>query len=431
MIVKCNHKQLTIGVKTMATKPMSVQSRKEYLGQQKVRYLKADKVTKSVMLNEFCHNTGYNKKYAIRILAAGHSYKSKVINRKVHFTYTNEDINWLKKVWEIMDYSCGQRLAPQITEIISKLIQFKELDMPSATQNKLKRISSSTIDERLKNYRSELRRTINSTTKPGSLIKKQIPIRTSSWDEKRIGCCELDTVAHCGDDASGEFISSLDLTDILTGWTETEAVMGKSQTRIIAALDNIKNRLPFPLVAIDPDNGSEFINWQLYQYCAERNMEFTRGRPYAKNDNAHIEQKNWTHVRKVFGYKRRETEAELQLMNDLYRNEIRLYKNFFMASVKLIDKKRVGKHGEKIKRIYDIAKTPYQRVLEYDQASKVDKQKLKEQYATLNPAELRRNILAKLEKLSRANRIIISNNINKTTVLNPRSKVAFSNHRTN
>ena len=409
----------------MATKQMSIQSRKEYLRQQKTRYLKADKNIKSIMLEEFCQNSGYNKKYATRILAAKHSYPPKSINRKIHYTYTNNDIFWLKQVWEIMDYSCGQRLAPQMPEIISKLVQFKELDMPDIVQEKLKYISPSTIDNRLKGYRTELRRTINSTTRPGSLIKKQIPIRTVSWDEKRIGCCELDTVAHCGDSAAGEFIASLDLTDILTGWTETEAVMGKAQGRIIAALDNIKNRLPFPLLAIDPDNGSEFINWQLYQYCVEKSVEFTRGRPYAKNDNAHIEQKNWTHVRKVFGYKRRETEAELDIMNDLYKNEIRLYKNFFMASVKLIGKERTGQYGEKIKKTYDKAKTPYQRVLECDQVNKEDKDRIKKQYEQLNPAELRRNIKAKLEKLGRANQIIINNIFNKTIEAKPEAMVTF------
>ncbi|HTW96685.1 MAG TPA: transposase [Candidatus Methylomirabilis sp.] len=415
----------------MVTKHMSLPARREYLKREKARYLKAAKPEKSIMLSEFCQNTGYNKKYAIRILAAGHSYKDKCLNRKIHYTYTKEDIYYLKQIWEVMDYSCGQRLAPQLPEVIAKLIQFKELKIPETAAEKLKRISSSTIDERLKNYRSELRRTINSTTKPGSLIKKQIPIRTSSWDEQRIGCCELDTVAHAGDNAAGEFIVSLDLTDILTGWTETEAVLGKAQSRIIAGLENIKDRLPFPLLAIDPDNGSEFINWQLWQYCLDRSIEFTRGRPYAKNDNAHIEQKNWTQVRKVFGYGRRETAAELEIMNDLYRNEIRLYKNFFMASVKLIQKKRVGQNGEKIKRIYDQAKTPYQRVLECDQVSEEVKLKLRERYATLNPAELRRNIQAKLEKLSRANKIIINDIINQTVVLNPAAKVTFSRHRTN
>jgi len=411
----------------MVTTKMSMLSRKELLRRLKPRYLKANKPEKSKMLKEFCQNTGYANKYAIRILAAGHEYRSKVINRKSHYIYTNEDIFWLKKIWEIMDYACGQRLAPQLAEIMSKLMFFKELAIPEATQEKLKHISPATIDTRLKRFKNELRLKINSTTRPGSLLKKQIPIRTVSWDETRIGYCELDTVAHCGDNANGEFISSLDLTDILTQWTETEAIMGKAQSRVISGLENIRNRLPFPLLAIDPDNGSEFINWQLFEYCLTRTIEFTRGRPYAKNDNAHIEQKNWTQVRKVFGYRRRETEMELDLMNDLYRNELRLYKNFFMANVKLVEKKRVGQNSERIKRIYDQAQTPYQRVLACEQVSEESKQKLREQYATLNPAALRRQIKAKLEKLNNLNQIII----NRIIDLKPEAKVTFLDHRSN
>jgi len=325
-----------------------------------------------------------------------------------------------------MDYSCGQRMAPMMPEMISKLVQFKELSIPESIQEKLMYIGSSTIDARLKPFKAEARRKINSTTKPGSLLKKQIPIRTISWNEQRIGCFELDTVAHCGDNAGGDFISSLDMADMLTGWTETEAVMGKAQSRIVAGLNNIKERLPFDIAAIDPDNGSEFINWQLFRYCQEREIEFTHGRPYAKNDNAHIEQKNWTHVRKVFGYKRRETEKEMEIMNDLYRNELRLYKNFFMPNMKLISKKRVGKHQEKISKKYDKAKTPYQRVLECKDVSKEIKTRLKEQYNKLNPAELKRNIDLKFKKLNQTNYIII----NKTIDLKPVSKVTFSNRLT-
>lgn len=406
---------------------MSIQTRKEYLKKVKKRYLKATKREKSVMLTEFVENSGYNNKYAIRILAASHEYKSKCINRKIHYTYTNEDIYWLKKIWEIMDYSCGQRLAPQLSEIISKLVKFKELSIPETTQKKLQSIASSTIDARLAKARQEARLKITSTTRPGSMLKKQIPIRTVSWNETRIGCCEMDTVAHCGNSAAGEFIFSLDLTDILTGWTETGAVLGKAQNRIMAGLNEIKNRFPFPIIALDPDNGSEFINWQLFDYCLTNNIQFTRGRPYVKNDNAHIEQKNWTHVRKVFGYKRRETEVELDLMNDLYGDEIRLYKNFFMANKKLIEKKRVGQHGEKIKRIYDKAKPPYQRVLLCEQVDEKIKQRLREQYDTLNPADLRRRIQAKMEKLSKANQLII----NKIVTLNQPTIVTFSHRSSN
>jgi alpha-amylase/alpha-mannosidase (GH57 family) len=169
-----------------------------------------------------------------------------------------------------MDYPCGQRLEPILPEMVDVLVSFNELAIPENIINKLKQIKSDTINKRLKGYKTKLRRKINSTTRPGSLIKKQIPIRTISWDEMRVGCCELDLVAHCGDSAKGEFINSLTLTDILTGWTENTAFTGKAQKRIMAGLDNIQKRLAFPLKAIDPDNGSEFINWQLFNYCMER-----------------------------------------------------------------------------------------------------------------------------------------------------------------
>jgi hypothetical protein len=378
------------------------------------------------MLSEFVRNTGYNQKYAIRILSPAHSFQDKTINHKRHYTYTNEDICWLKKIWEIMDYPCGQRLAPVLPEIIPKLVQFNELPIPETSQDKLMYIGSSTIDSRLRLFKPQARREINSTTKPGSLLKKQIPIRTVSWNEQGIGYFELDTVVHCGDNASGDFICSLDITDILTGWTETEAIMGKAQIRVIKGLNNIKARLPFALKAIDPDNGSEFINWQLFRYCRENEIEFTRGRPYQKNDNAHIEQKNWTHVRKVFGYKRRETKAELEIMNDLYRHELRLYHNFFRPNMKLVAKKRYGKHREKIRKVYDKAKTPYQRALECQEVNKETKTRLKELYETLNPAELKRSIEKKLLKLNQTNNLII----NKTIELKPVAKVTFSNHTT-
>lgn len=409
----------------MVTEKMSLSSRIEYLKKVKSRYLKANKEEKSSMLDEFCKNTGYVRKYAIRRLAPQNAVDPpKVINRKRGCHYTNNDIYWLSKIWEIMDYPCGQRLEPILPEMINVLTAFNELAIPNDVAEKLKSIKSDTIDKRLKPYKTKLKRKINSTTKPGSLIKKQIPIRTVSWNEARIGCCELDLVAHCGDSAQGEFINSLTLTDILTGWTENTAFLGKAQKRIMDGLDNIQERLPFQLKAIDPDNGSEFINWQLFNYCMEREVEFTRGRPYQKNDNAHVEQKNWTHVRKVFGYKRRETEHELNIMNDLYENELRLYKNFFMPNIKLINKKRTGKHGEKIKKVYDKAKTPYQRVLECSYIDEKNKNRLKEDYMKLNPAELRRNIIAKINKLNKLK-------INKPKIVIPaETKVTFTNHLT-
>jgi len=409
----------------MVTNKMSLQSRIEYLKRIKPRYLKANKNERTKILDEFCQNTGYNRKYAIRRLAPQNEINPpKVINRKRKCFYTNEDIYYLSKIWEIMDYPCGQRLAPVLPEIIDILIYHREIDIPQTIAAKLKNISPDTIDKRLKPYKIKLRRKINSTTKPGSLVKKQIPIRVVSWNETRIGCCELDLVAHCGDNAAGDFINSLTLTDILTGWTENIAFLGKAQKRVMAGLDDIKRRLPFKLIAIDPDNGSEFINWQLFRWCMARQIEFTRGRPNKKNDNAHVEQKNWTHVRKLFGYKRREGERELNIMNDLYKNEWRLYKNFFMPNVKLVKKERIGKYGEKIKKVYDKAKTPYQRVLECNQVDEKTKKQLKKQFKQLNPAALRRAILAKIDKLNKLK-------TNQTKVVVPKSnKVTFINRLT-
>jgi hypothetical protein len=303
----------------------------------------------------------------------------------------------LKKIWEIMDYPCGARLKPILPEMVEKLVTFKELSLSEEMKKKLLCVSRSTIDEKLKRSRTEIRRRIQGTTKPGSLLKSQIPIRTSSWEESHPGFCELDTVAHCGDSAAGEFANTLDITDILTGWTEQEVCIGKAQKRIVSGLDLVRERFPFPLRGIDPDNGSEFINWQLYEYCMASKIEFTRGRPYKKNDNAHIEQKNWTHVRQVYGYDRIEEQKIVDLMNNLNRNELRLYKNFFQPTMKLINKKRVGQHDEKIKRVYDIPKSPFRRVLLSDEISEETKQKLKILYDTLNPAELKRTILKKLD----------------------------------
>lgn len=410
----------------MVTSKMSIHSRIEYLKRVKPRYLKAAKAEKAGILDEFCRNTGYHRKYAIRRLRpACPVERVRPVERRRGRRYTNEDIYQLSRIWEILDYPCGQRLQPVLGEMIAVLGRHGELDLSQETAAKLQAISSDTIDKRLKPYRTKLRRKLNAGTKPGSLIKKQIPIRTVSWDEARVGCCELDLVAHCGDSAAGEFLNSLNVTDMLTGWTETVAVLGKAQVRIMAGLDDICRRLPFALRAIDPDNGSEFINWQLFRWCLERTVEFTRGRPYQKNDNAHIEQKNWTHVRKVFGYRRLETERERELMNDLYRNELRLYQNFFMPNAKLIAKKREGRHGERIKKTYDRAKTPYRRVLECDQVSDGKKAELRDQYASLNPAALRRAILGKTAALRKCHII------NQPNVLIPTvTKVTFTNHLT-
>jgi len=376
---------------------MSLASRKELVKKAKPRYLQSNKSEKMKILDELFENTGLNRNYITQLLSPKFDLDFvNPVNRKRRETYDANVIHYLKRIWEIFDYPCGQRLAPMMTEYIEVLEKFKELIIPDSVKEKLLKIGSSTIDRRLEKFRTFRHKKVLSATKPGTLLKKNIPIKTSSWDEQRIGFGELDTVAHCGASAAGEFINSLTYTDIASQWTESAAVMGKAQKRIQDGLDDIERRLPFPLLGIDPDNGSEFINWQLYRHCPGKNIEFTRGRPYAKNDNAHIEQKNYTHVRKLIGYKRLDQNHQLEKLNDLYRNEWRLYKNFFIPNKKLISKKRVG---AKIVKKYDVPKTPYQRLLLHEKFPKESKVKLRAFYATLNPAELRRNINRKLSRI--------------------------------
>lgn len=373
---------------------MSLKSRKELVKKAKKRYLSSDKKEKTKILDELCANTEMNRKYLMERLSPKVDLNyANPINRKRREKYGSEVISKLKIIWETFDYPCGQNLEPMMKEYVEVLEKWNEVSFSSEMKDKLISMSSSTIDRRLKRSKRFQKKKVFSTTKPGGMLKSQIPIKTSSWDEKRPGFGELDTVAHCGASASGEFVNSLTFTDISTQWTESVAVMGKAQAKIKDGLDDIEKRLPFDLKGIDPDNGSEFINWQLYRHCIEKNIEFTRGRPYKKNDNAHIEQKNWTHVRKLVGYKRLDKEYQLVMLNSLYQNEWRLYKNFFIPNKKLIEKKRLG---SKIVKKYDKAKTPYQRVLEHEYISDDIKEKLTMIYDSINPVELKRSIEDKL-----------------------------------
>jgi hypothetical protein len=376
---------------------MSIASRRELIRKVKERYLKAKKRQKTTILDELVENVGLRRNYLIQILSAKKdlSFKS-ALNRKSHCRYDGTVIAKCIEIWKTFDYPCGQRFKPMMEEYIRILEKWKEVDFSKDMKEKLLSISSATLDRRLKKTRHDLKRKLFSTTRPGTMLKKEIPIRTSSWDEKRLGYGELDTVSHGGASASGEFVWSLTFTDILSQWTESVAVLGKSRKNIDAGLDIIELSLPFPLLGIDPDNGSEFINWQLYRKCEEKHIDFTRGRPYMKNDNAHIEQKNWTHVRKLAGYKRLDTEEKRSVLHDLYRNEWRAYKNFFIPNKKLIEKKRVE---AKIVKRYDVPKTPYQRLLECEGLSEERKSMLRALYDSLNPVELKRSIERKLKDL--------------------------------
>lgn len=378
---------------------MSLGSRKEYLNANYKRYRNENKQGKQTIIDEFCTTTGHHRKSAIRLFNAPLFSKPKP--RKLRGkTYTATVKYYLMKIWKILDYPCGQRLAPMLAEMVRVLERCKEILFPDEVKKKLRKVSSSTIDRLLRDEKRKIRRKLHGTTKPGSLLKKHIPVVLSRWNEVIPGFTELDLVAHNGGNSVGDFGNTLNITDLATGWTEAESFLGKAQKRVTIALDHTRKRLPFPLLGIDPDNGSEFINWQLYRYCVDDRIQFTRGRPGKKNDNAHIEEKNWTHIRKIVGYHRIETDGEIELLNRLYRGSWRLYENFFQPVMKL--KEKIQTSGP-AKRKYDVPRTPYQRCLEApdEQVSKERKEELTALYETLNPAALKREIESLIEQLRR------------------------------
>jgi len=373
---------------------MTSKSKRELLEAIRPRYLQANKSEKAHILDEFCAATGYHRKYAIRLLKHGPPAKKlkKTGRSKI---YQGEVVAALTQIWEICGRICSRRLHPFLPEIIRVLEQHQELILSAEVKPLLLQISRASIDRCLRPARFEHRRGLSST-KPGSLLKKAIPVRTfTPWEEERPGFEEIDLVAHCGESTAGQYLNTLTVTDLATGWTECLALLHKSQYLVAEAIREMRLHLPFALLGIDSDNGSEFINDLLLNYCQNEQITFTRSRPYRKNDQAHVEQKNWSVVRRVIGYDRLETEDEWLLLKAIYA-DLRLYVNFFQPVLKLIGKERVG---EKVIKRYDTAATPYQRVLDSPYISETIKVYLRQQYIQLNPVTLRNRIDANVAKL--------------------------------
>jgi len=381
---------------------MSLKSKHELMEVIQPRYMKANKAEKQKILDEFTSATGYHRKHAIRILKNQVQVQKHLEgkNKTYKAIYCGEVVQALEQIWEIYGRICSKRLQPFLPEAIKVLERCKEIELSKETKELLLKISSASIDRCLHPIRIKSPHGL-STTKPGSLLKKLIPVRTfTEWDEERPGFMEIDLVAHCGNTTEGQYLNTLTCTDICTGWTDVTALPHRSQVAVSEAIHSMRQRLPFALLGIDSDNGSEFINELLYRYCLNEEITFTRSRPYKKNDQAHVEQKNWSVVRHTVGYDRWETEQELVLLTSIH-DDLRLYINFFQPSLKLIAKERIG--NQTIKR-YDTAKTPYQRVLERQDISLEAKVLLINSYVQLNPAYLRRRIdqkTATLWKISR------------------------------
>jgi len=366
------------------------QTRIAYLKELQARYKTAFKGEKSIVLDEFTKTTGYTRKHAIHLLCGSYQHKAGVVKRPRARTYTEIDAVILAKICELFDWIASKRFQPQIAVGITELQKAGELLFLSTEQReKLIGISASSIDRILVRYHQRPTNKGRSYTKPGTLLKSQIPIRTfAQWNENKVGFFEMDLVGHEGGNAQGAFAFTLNMTDVKTGWSEQMAVANKGQHAVFAAIKTIRARILFALLGLDSDSGSEFINDILYRYCIQEKITFTRGRPGKKNDNPFVEQKNDSIVRHWVGYKRYDTEEQVKLLNDLYEL-LRLYTNFFLPVMKLQEKTRIG---SKIKKRYDTAKTPYQRILEAEDVSEGVKNKLTEQYKLLSLVNLKRQL---------------------------------------
>jgi transposase InsO family protein len=373
----------------------------EYLRAIYERYRKAGRKAKKVILSEFCANTGYHRKYAIRLLNGARPEKRRTRReRRRGLRYSPETLALLTAVWEAAGYPWSVRLKALLPLWLPWIR--KRFRVRPEIEKQLLKISPRQMDRRLKAQKTQRRRRIYGRTKPGYLLKHHIPVKTDRWDVATPGFTEVDLVSHSGNSASGEFAHTLNVTDIHSTWTESRAVLGRGEEAVQRALNEIATTLPFALLGVDSDNGSEFINWHLKGWCEQKNIQLTRGRPYKKDDNAHIEQKNWTHVRKLLAWDRYDTHEAVAAMNDLYGGELRLWLNLFLPSVKLLKKVRVG---SRVRRVYDAARTPFERVRECLQADPEKVAKLEELRKRLDPFQLSRIIERKLERISRlANR---------------------------
>lgn len=373
---------------------MSLKSRRELAAAIAPRYKLAGKSQKSSILDEFVEATGYHRKYAITVLERtflGPVFSSPYVVRVRRRRYGTTIEQPFLCLWRLSGGLCPKRLVPFLPEFIETLERFDEISLCPPVKDKLLGMSVSTAERMLGRLRRSLDRGI-STTLPGALLRQQIPIHTyTEWTEQRTGFMEVDLVAHCGGTAAGDYCYTLTMTDIRTGWTECVAVPNRGQITVCDAIETGRRRLPFPLLGIDSDNGGEFINHFLKKYCDERSITFTRCRPYKKNDQCHVEQKNGAVVRPLVGYARYEGVEAAAHLNRLYALH-RLCLNHFQPSMKLIEKTRVG---ARVKKIYDAPKTPFARLVETIE-DKDRQETLRKRHQTLNPAQLRRD-LADLE----------------------------------
>lgn len=376
---------------------MDLHSRKALMDSMAQRYRKASRALKTKILDEVCAATGFHRKYAITrigLVESSRPPRRTVYRRGRRKAYTRETVAVLAKVWEAAGHPWSARLKV-ILRLWMPAIK-KRFGITGRVETQLRKISPRTIDRALADKKRDLRRRIYGRTKPGTLLRRQIPIKCESWDVDSAGHLELDTVAHCGQSTEGQYANSFNLTDIGSTWVETRCVLGKSEGKIVEAFGEMTEAVPFEVLDIDSDNGGEFINHHLYGHCRDNHIGFTRSRPYKKDDNAHIEQKNWTHVRKIIGWDRYESPEAVAAINDLFRNELRLLMNLFQPSVKLI---RTERRGSRRTRRYDAPRTPLDRLAEMPGADRRKVEELLRLRRRLDPFTLAETINKKLQRI--------------------------------
>lgn len=370
---------------------MGPSARREYVRHMQGRYRAAGRRSeKSRLLTEVSENLSWRRKHAIRVMN-GKIVDSDKPWRRREPVYPERLVRILETVWEDAQYPWSVRLKELLRLWVVWIRRRWKLSREEERQ--LLAMSAATIDRRLAPYKRQASRKIYGKTKPGRWLRRSIPIATESWDLPGPGWLEIDTVSHSGPQAEGLFAYTVNQTDLFSGWTECRAVLGKGAAEVKTAIEEMRRDLPFVLKGLDSDNGEEFINWVLDKYCRDSDVQRFRSRPYKKDDQAHIEQKNWTHVRKLIGYDRYDTQAAVDAMNDLYRSEWRLFCNMFLPSVKLEQKIRVG---AKLKRVYGKAQTPLDRLLGSKQGDRAKLEALRRLRETLNPFELSAAINRKL-----------------------------------
>jgi hypothetical protein len=384
---------------------MARRSKYEYLRVMWQRYQPAARSERSALLDEVTRVCGYHRKYVVGLLSRRVPPRPpvrRVARRRP--TYSAEVIRLVAQLWEASGYLCAQRLKAAIPHWLPWLRRRVRLTPTVAQQ--LQRISPRQIDRRLRARKQRIKWRLYGTTRPGSLLKHQIPIKTDHWDVTKPGYLEIDLVSHSGASADGEFLHTLDCVDIHTTWVERQAVMGKGRHGVVQAMTAIQAQLPFPLRGLDSDNGSEFINAHLWAFCTHRPagqaIQFTRSRPYKKDDNAHVEQKNWTHVRKLVGWERYDSPEALAALTALYA-DLRLFQNLFQPSMKLVRKVR---QGSRLIRRYDPPQTPFERVQACPEADPRKVAALEQVRQTTDPFVLSQRIDQHLERLwALANRV--------------------------